>query len=215
MSTIETKTQGSTTMEAHETPDPTAGPVQPAVSRRTRRLRNALPLSLLALLIVAVILFGVFLFLRGRAAGNTALPPVGAPAAVSETQLEALAAQTNHAIYWAGPKPGAYELTRTTDGRIYIRYLPSAGKVGDRTPSYLTVGTYPTRNAFQAIQRAAARQGGVSATIDNGGLLVFNNSSPKSVYFSYPKSSSQVEVYDPSPLQARALVLGGAVKPIR
>jgi hypothetical protein len=197
-------------MEAHETLHTTDGPAVPR-----RRLTTALPLSLVALLIIAVILFGILLLLRGHTAGRTTLPPVGAPAAVSETQLKALAAQTNHAIYWTGPKRGTYELTRTTDGRIYIRYLPSAGKIGDRTPSYLTVGTYPTKNAFQAIQRAAARQGGVSATIDHGGLLVFNNSSPKSVYFSYPKSSSQVEVYDPSPLQARALVLGGSIKPIR
>jgi len=202
-------------MEAHETPHASAEPLPPAAARRMRVQTNALSLYLVALLIVAVTLFGVFLLLRGHGAGKTTLPPVGAPAAVSETQLKALAAQTNHAIYWAGPKPGTYELTRTTDGRIYIRYLPSGGKVGDRTPSYLTVGTYPTKSAFQAIQRAAARPGGVSATIDHGGLLVFNNSSPKSVYFSYPKSSSQVEVYDPSPLQARALVLGGSVKPIR
>jgi len=170
---------------------------------------------LVAVLIIAVVLFGVLLLLRGHNGGNTTLPPVGAPAAVSETQLKALAAQTDHAIYWAGPQRGTYELTRTTDGRIYIRYLPSADKVGDHAPSYLTVGTYPTKNAFQEIQLAAARQGGVSAKIDHGGLLVFNNSNPKSVYFSYPKSSSQVEVYDPSPLQARGLVLGGSIKPIR
>jgi hypothetical protein len=210
MSTIETQPQRSTTMEAHETLQTTDGPAVPR-----RRLTNPLPLSLVALLIMAVVLFGALLLLRGHNAGKTTLPPAGAPAAVSETQLKALATQTNHAIYWAGPQRGTYELTRTTDGRIYIRYLPSADKVGDRTPSYLTVGTYPTKNAYQAIQRAAARQGGVSATIDHGGLLVFNNSSPKSVYFSYPKSSSQVEVYDPSPLQARALVLGGSIKPIR
>ena len=93
--------------------------------------------------------------------------------------------------------------------------MPSANKVGDRTPSYLTVGTYPTKQAFSAIKSAAARQGAVSAKIDQGGLLVFNNSTPKSVYFSYPKSGYQVEVYDPSPLQARSLVLGGSIKPIR
>lgn len=202
-------------MEARNTPHTTAEPLPPVVPERTRMPTNALPLSLGALLTIAVILFGIFLLLRGHAAGKTTLPPVGAPAAVSETQLRALAAQSNRAIYWAGPKKGTYELTRTTDGRIYIRYVPSPDKVGDRTPSYLTVGTYPTKNAFQAINLAAARQGGVSAKIDHGGLLVFNNSSPKSVYFSYPKSSSQVEVYDPSPLQARALVLGGSIKPIR
>ena len=202
-------------MEAQNTPHTTAEPLPPAVPERTRMPTNGLPLSLGALLIIAVILFGILLLLRGHDAGRTTLPPVGAPAAVSETQLKALAAQSDHAIYWAGPKRGTYELTRTTDGRIYIRYVPSPDKVGDRTPSYLTVGTYPTKNALQAIKLAAARQGGVSATIDHGGLLVFNNTRPKSVYFSYPKSSSQVEVYDPSPLQVRALVLGGSIKPIR
>jgi len=86
--------------------------------------------------------------------------------------------------------------------------------VGDRTPNYLTVGTYPTKQAFSALSRAAARDGAVSANLDHGGLLVFNNSAPKNVYFSYPKSGYQVEVYDPSPLQARGLVLSGSIKPI-
>ena len=201
-------------MEAHDTSHTTAEPVRPAVSQSRRRQINALPLSLVVLLVVALILFGILLLLRGHSAGKTTLPPVGTPAGVSESQLKALASQSNHPIYWAGPTHGTYELTRTSDGRIYIRYLPSSDKVGDRTPNYLTVGTYPTKQAFSAIQRAAARQGGVSARIDNGGLLVFNNNTPKSVYFSYPKSGYQVEVYDPSPLQARALVLGGSIKPI-
>ena len=202
-------------MEAHDTQHTTAESPRPAVFQRTRRRTNALPLSLVALLVIALILFAVLLLLRGHDGGKTTLPPVGTPAAVSESQLKALASQSNLPIYWAGSKHGAYELTRTTDGRIYIRYLPSADKVGDRTPTYLTVGTYPTKQAFSAIQHAAARRGAVSAKIDRGGLLVFNNSTPKSVYFTYPKSGYQVEVYDPSPLQARSLVLSGSIKPIR
>jgi hypothetical protein len=193
-------------MEAHDTPTTSA-------PQRMRMPTKALPLSLVALLLIALISFGGLLLLRGHG-GKTTLPPVGTPAGVSESQLKALASQSSHPIYWAGSKPGAYELTRTTDGRVYIRYLPSADKVGDRTPDYLTVGTYPTKQAFSAIKRAAARQGAVSANIDHGGLLVFNNNTPKSVYFSYPKSGYQVEVYDPSPSQARALVLGGWIKPI-
>ena len=201
-------------MEAHDTPHTTAERLRSAVPQRMRMQTKALPLSLVALLVIALILLTVLL-LRGHSGGKTTLPPVGTSAGVSESQLKALASQSNHPIYWAGPKSGAYELTRTTDGRTYIRYLPSANKVGDRTPSYLTVGTYPTKQAFSAIKSAAARQGAVSAKIDQGGLLVFNNSTPKSVYFSYPKSGYQVEVYDPSPLQARSLVLGGSIKPIR
>jgi len=202
-------------MEAHETPHTTVEPRRPAMPQHRRPRMKALPLSLVALLVTALIVLATMLLLRGHATGKTTLPPVGTPAAVSKSQLKALAEQSKQPIYWAGSKPGAYELTRTTDGRIYIRYLPSADKVGDRTPDYLTVGTYPAKQAFSAIQRAAARQGAVSANIDRGGLLVFNNSTPKSVYFSYPKSGYQVEVYDPSPQQARTLVLGGMITPIK
>jgi len=176
-------------------------------------LTNALPVSLVALLLIALISFGALLTLRGHG-DKTTLLRVGSPAAVSESQLKSLASQSSQPIYWAGAKHGTYELTRTADGRTYIRYLPSTDKVGDRTPNYLTVGTYPTKQAFSALRRAAARDGAVSANVDRGGLLVFNNSAPKSVYFSYPKSGYQVEVYDPSPLQARGLVLSGSVKPI-
>ena len=200
-------------MEAHDARNTTTERLAAAVPHRTRMLTNALPLSLVAVLLIALISFGALLTLRGHE-GKTTLPPVGSPAAVSESQLKSLASESSQPIYWAGPKHGTYELTRTTDGRTYIRYLPSADKVGDRTPNYLTVGTYPTKQAFSALRRAAARDGAVSANVDHGGLLVFNNSAPKSVYFSYPKSGYQVEVYDPSPLQARGLVLSGSVKPI-
>jgi hypothetical protein len=200
-------------MEAHNAPNTTTERLTPAVPHRRRMLTNALPLSLVALLLIALISFGALLTLRGRG-GKTTLLRVGSPTAVSESQLESLASQSSQPIYWAGPKHGTYELTRTTDGRTYIRYLPSADKVGDRTPNYLTVGTYPTKQAFSSLKRAAARDGAVSANVDHGGLLVFNNSAPKSVYFSYPKSGYQVEVYDPSPLQARGLVLSGSIKPI-
>jgi hypothetical protein len=200
-------------MEAHEAHHATADNPRPA--QRMRWQTSPLHLSLAALLVSAGILCATILLLHGHGGGKTTLPPIGTPAAVSESQLKTLAAQSDQPIYWAGPKPGAYELTRTTDGRIYIRYLPSTGKVGDRTPTYLTVGTYPTKQAFSAIKRAAARQGGVSVKIQHEGLLVFNAGTPKSVYFSYPRSGYQVEVYDPSPQQARTLVLGGKITPIK
>src|SRR3954454_17054543 len=202
-------------MEAHQTPHATAEHSRPVWLDGKRWQTSALPLSLVALLVTALIVFGAMLLLRGHGGEAMPLPPVGTPAAVSESQLKTLAAKSDQPIYWAGPKAGAYELTRTTDGRIYIRYLPSTDNVGDRAPSYLTVGTYPTKQAFPAIKRAAARQGGVSVKIGQGGLLVFNTGSPKSVYFSYPRSGYQVEVYDPSPQQARTLVLGGKITPIR
>jgi hypothetical protein len=187
-------------------------PVGPALMRKHTK---ALPVSLVTLVIVALILFIVLVLVHGRGGDKITLPPVGTAAAVSESQLKALANQAAGPIYWAGPRSGTYELTRTTDGRTYVRYLPDPDKVGDRGANYLTIGTYPTTQAFRSLKRAAARSGGVSAAIDDGGLMVFNEDNPKSVYFGYPGTKYQVEVYDPSPQQARALVLGGKVTPIK
>jgi hypothetical protein len=170
-----------------------------------------LPVALVA---IAIVIFAIVWFVARGGNASVALPRVGGPAAVSEAQLKKLAETTNHPVYWAGTKSGAYELTRTTDGRIYVRYLPSTAKVGDGAPRYLTVGTYPQKNAFASIRRAAARPSAISLKIANGGLMVFNQLTPKSVYFGYPGTNYQVEVYDPSPQQARSLVLAGSVVPI-
>jgi DNA primase len=43
---------------------------------------------------------------------------------VTEVELRQLAADLVHAMYWAGPnETDTYELTRTRDGRVYLRYL--------------------------------------------------------------------------------------------
>jgi len=197
-------------MEAHRQTEQTKS--APTLARSQA---PALPLPLLGLVVVAALALGAVLLFRGHASARTTLPPVGVPAAVSEAQLKALAAATDHPVYWAGPKHATYELTRTTDGRIYVRYLPSIAELGNRSPRFLTIGTYPSKAAFRAIQRAGARQGGVAVKLDRGGLLVFNQATPKSVYFGYPETGYQVEVFDPSPMQARALVLRGSITAIR
>lgn len=195
-------------MESHQTQS------LPPVSPDARQLR-ALYL-LVALLGVAVAVF-LAVWLIGRGGSGQAVPKIGSgPAAVSKSQLDTLAKKTSHPVYWAGAQDGAtYELTRTTDGRIYVRYLSSAGKVGDPSADYLTVGTYPQKNAFRSLQRAAGRSGAISLKLPNHGLLVFNRQTPKSVYFGYPRANYQVEVFDPSPAQARTLVLDGKIAPIR
>jgi hypothetical protein len=193
-----------------ETPQP------PTMTKPMPGVRSARMLLVpVALVAIASVTFAVVWFVARGSTDAVALPKVGAPAAVSEAQLNKLAATTDHPVYWAGKKRGAYELTRTTDGRIYVRYLPLTAKVGDSAPRYLTVGTYPQKNAFASIRQAAARRGAISLKIPNGGLMMFNQTTPKSVYFGYPGTNYQVEVYDPSPQQARSLVLAGSVVPIR
>src|SRR5690242_1772226 len=85
---------------------------------RVRASKNAY-VQLGALLLVALAAFLVTWFLvRGGSSGKTAaLPAIGKPAIVTESQLRALASGTKFPVYWAGPRHGAYELTRANDGR--------------------------------------------------------------------------------------------------
>ena len=148
---------------------------------------------------------------------NTVSPatPSG-PALVSQKQLEGLASSSTTPVYWAGPRQGfSYELTRTADGRTYVRYLPQGVPAGDRRAEFLVVGTYERPHAFSDLSRAGARSGAGSVKLNHRGVLVFTDRRPHSAYFSYPGASNQVEVFAPSGATALALVLHGEIKQIR
>jgi hypothetical protein len=138
-----------------------------------------------------------------------------AASSTSESGLREFAASAPHPVYWAGPRQGqTYELTRTNDGRVYIRYLPQGVQAGDPRAQFLTVGTYPRANAFAELKRASRADGAGSLTLPNGGIAVVSAGS-LSVYFGYPDARYQVEVYTPSAGAARQLVLSGQVVPVR
>jgi hypothetical protein len=168
----------------------------------------------------ALVAIGLAAFFVGWLAMNRGAdtPPVsgnGASAA-SESELRAFAESVSHPVYWAGPKDGyTYELTRTTDGRVYVRYLPEGSEVGDPSSRFLTVGTYPRAGAFAELKRAGRADGAISLTLERNGLAVFSKAKPTSVYFGYPDARYQVEVFDPSPDVARRLALSGQVVPVR
>jgi hypothetical protein len=135
--------------------------------------------------------------------------------ALSEAELRDFAASSKHPVYWVGPRTGQrYELTHTSDGRVYIRYLPEGVDAGDPRPQFLTVGTYPRANAFAELERAATVAGARSRELPGGGLAVISAGS-SSVYFGYRDAAYQVEVYAPSASSARRLVFSGQVVPIR
>jgi hypothetical protein len=175
--------------------------------------------------IVAVALaagFVTWLALRsdsgGKSLPQTAAPPAQrvVPEVVSPIRLRALASTLGYPLYWAGPRVGVrYELTRTTGGNVYIRYLPPDAGAGDRRPLFLAIGSYPVRNPFAQIKAASKRPGAVSLNLTGGGIAVYDRSRPTSVYFAYPDSKVQVEVYAPAGRTARSLVLAGRVAPIR
>jgi hypothetical protein len=153
-------------------------------------------------LIVALILW---LSLRSSGSSSTS----GNARAVSISQIRTLAASVKHPVFWVGPKPGyTYEVTQTSNGSIYIRYLPPGEKVGTKTP-YLTVGTYPFPGAYQAIKKITTQKGITAIRIPHGGLGEVPVKSPTSVHAAYPGVDYQVEVYDPTPGTATGLVVTG------
>jgi hypothetical protein len=141
--------------------------------------------------------------------------PNSGAATASEAELRRFAASTPHPVYWAGPRAGhTYELTRTNDGRVYVRYLPEGVKAGDPRPRFLTVATYPRPQAYAELKRAAKAPAATARSLPGRGLAVVSRGS-KSVYFGYPDAAYQVEVYAPSARWARDLVLRGQVVPVR
>jgi hypothetical protein len=172
-------------------------------------------LRLGALVAIGLAAFFVGWLVMNRGEDAPSAPASGA-SATSESELRSFAESASSPVYWAGPKEGfTYELTRTTDGRVYVRYLPEGTAVGDPRSRFLTVGTYPRPAAFAELKRAGRAKGAVSLKIERGGLAVFNQNKPTSVYFGYPDARYQVEVYHPSPDEARRLALSGQVLPVR
>jgi hypothetical protein len=175
------------------------------------RSRNVVAAAALAL--AAALGLVLWLVLRG---GDGSKRSTRAPATAASIQrLNTFASAVGHPIYWAGSQPRfTYELSKTKDGRVYIRYLPPGAEVGSPNANYLTVGTYPQRNAFATLRATAKKQGVETIPVGAGGLAFQYKTRPTSVYLAYPGSDYQIEVFDPSPARALQLVKTGQVKPV-
>jgi hypothetical protein len=193
------------------------------VPRRRADLLRLPELRIGAIVALAVAL-GVVIWIAARDDGGSSSPSPPAPAtapqpepeARSVDELRALAASVGHPVYWTGPRQGfTYEVTHTADGRIYVRYLPEGVEVGDRRPSFTTVGTYPVADAFQATQRVSRQRGATSRRLQDGTIVVRGSARATSVYLAAPGSDFQVEVYDPSPQRAFQVATSGQVVPVR
>ena len=109
-----------------------------------------------------------------------------------------------------------YELTETTSGRVYVRYLPSGVQVGSTSAAYTIVGTYPVASAYNVLNQLARKDGESSFPAPRGGFAVYARSSPTNIYLAYPDQKNvQIEVYDPSPRRARSLISSGRVAPVQ
>jgi len=194
-----------------ETARPQAGVRSLLASRRAR----------LGVVIGIVVLIGVILWLTvGRDSsssssssnltGSVVATPIK-PVALSAQGLATLATTVGQPIYWAGTRQGyLYELERTSNGNVYIRYLPDGVEAGAEGAKYLTVATYPFKGALQALQNVTS---GRHVSIPGGGVVLVSPTYKKSVHLAFPNVDYQVEVYDPTPGQALALATSGNIKP--
>jgi len=174
---------------------------------------------LAVVVVVLAIVAGVVAWVvvdRGGSSSSTTAGPVATaiqPVALSASGLRTLAGAVSQPIYWAGPKPGyRYELTRTTAGRIYIRYLPAGVKAGAPGANYLIVATYPYPNALNALKAVAH---GAQISVAGGGIALVDKTHSTSVHVAFPGVAYQVEVYDPSPAVSRSVAVSGQVLPVR
>lgn len=191
-------------------------PNEPGGSRRRARLRLG---AVLAVALAAA--FVAWLLLSdndddGAAGDRGNTGDATAARAATQEELVELARSLEYPIYWAGSLPNrTFELTRTSSGRVYIRYLPPGVEPGDPEPRYLTVGTYPQANGYAAVRAASRRPNTDSRQLAGGSLIVYNRSRPRSAYFSFPGARFQVEVFDPTPGRARQLTLSGRITRVR
>ncbi len=184
----------------------------PAPGRFARRPRVRVGAIVAVALVVA---FVVWLFVRGGESSSPKTAPERAGAVpATPAVLGALARVTGSRVYWAGPRAGeTYELTKTADGRVYVRYLPRGVAVGAAEP-YLTVGTYPVAHAYPVTRSLASESGAIRVSVPGGGIGFYDSSTPDNVYVAFPGVNEQIEVFDPVAGEARRLVLAGQITPV-
>src|SRR5262249_17505074 len=96
----------------------------------TRTIR----ISLAVVVVAALVIFGLVKLFGGGDNSNDN----GKPQGLSESELISKASSFGHPAYWVGPQPGTseYELTQTSDGRVYVRYLTQGAPVGEQVPAF-------------------------------------------------------------------------------
>jgi hypothetical protein len=136
--------------------------------------------------------------------------------ALSESELVARAGSLEHTAYWVGTQSGteSYELTTTTDGRIYIRYLTGGAKAGDPRPNFLTVGTYSVPDAKEALHNAETSNAGMTLTAHEGYEVLEGESGTDAYVIFDNQPELQIEIFSPNPGEANELASSGALKPL-
>jgi hypothetical protein len=182
---------------------------------------RAVLLAAIAICVVAVAIVAASTAGSGASSSNVTVsvssaPPqtlVIAPESLTAAELKAVVAGTiKHPVFWAGPRPGdSYELQRTANGSVYIRYLPPGVHAGDPRSVFLLVATYPYPGALERLQ---ALPGGTRFNVPGGGFALQQAATPTSVHLAFPGSGYEIEVYDHTPTTATRVAVSGDIRPV-
>jgi hypothetical protein len=139
--------------------------------------------------------------------------PGTGPVALTASGLREFARSLGQPVYWAGARRGyTYEVTQTSNGNVYVRYLPAGVRAGAEGSNFLIVVTYPYNKGFDALQKVSA---GRAVQVPDGGIAVVDQGYPKSVHMAFPGVDYQLEVYHSSPRRARQVAISGDIRPVR
>ena len=178
-------------------------------------------LGFAALLVVVAVIVGAVVLLGGDDSDNGSSESSSEEGkevvALSESELLARASSLGHVVYWIGPRVGteSYELTTSSDGDVYIRYLIGGAEAGDPKSEFLTVGTYPVADATQALQMGAdAAEGGPTVSREDGYEVLGSEDETNAYVVFDDQPELQVEIYSPQTGEANDLATSGALKPL-
>src|SRR5471032_3238051 len=87
--------------------------------------------------------------------------------AVTASRLASIAARSGQRVYWAGRRSGTTEYRAGAGGRVYVRYLPEGVGVAAAQP-YLTLATYPLKNAYATTRTLSRRANAVALKVVKG-----------------------------------------------
>lgn len=165
-----------------------------SVTRRvsSRSPRRALVLlAALSLLVLAASASGC-----GASDDNEADQNSSTARAATLTDLKAAQKQAGHPVFWLGERAGqTYELSDASDSRIYVRYLPADAEIGTKD-HHLTVGTYPYKNAYEAVV-GMSKQPGANVVRLRDGIAVSLPAAPESTYVAFKGSDIEIELFNP------------------
>lgn len=119
-------------------------------------------------------------------------------------------------IYWAGARRGTrLEVTRTSNGTVFVRYLPLGVEAGDRRPGLLTVASYPRISAFADVLAATNRPGARRFDVPGGAVGVLERGSRTNLHLAFPGIPRQIEVYGAPALDIVSLGRAGMIERVR